>query len=498
MKPKNRTSRKRNNAWSRLTASVLLVSIMLTLWSVPARAFDFGFIEDIFDEVEEKFESLVDLVEEKIKNLTQETVGPFIKEGLSVMGLDTVYNKAKQAVDFAVSAAEGKLPVVESMMEGVTGNVKAVAESAVSELSNVTEVLKALQDVGGELYYLLSSIPIEFDTDFSISLYKDVTITVRARHKDDAIDITFCLQGPKESGIQALFGLSNASPLGDGNAEHFANEGRRPTLFMDLTRNGRSYVHGRLPLFPGAFPYVIAKDYITLPNGKIIEVNLGALDETTISAEFKVSVEATCDYVASLSGGLGVSVEFEVNPNHANEVVSLGMSILMDETRELVTGGSALTLENAAEALKRVLDEMDQYGQEHEGSIGEATVGISLEGGIGAGVWDCTWNALTAETGLELVIPGEKLGSVAGDLVKALLESGKTLAEVTNTLTGWFLNYHNTQYLPTATQNSLLTSMNNGIQNIGDHLKDTAESLLEMGIDTEMKLFLTVDALQQT
>lgn len=40
--------------------------------------------------------------------------------------------------------------------------------------------------------------------------------------------------------------------------------------------------------------------------------------------------------------------------------------------------------------------------------------------------------------------------------------------------------------------------MNNGIQNIGDHLKDTAESLLEMGIDTEMKLFLTVDALQQT
>jgi hypothetical protein len=39
---------------------------------------------------------------------------------------------------------------------------------------------------------------------------------------------------------------------------------------------------------------------------------------------------------------------------------------------------------------------------------------------------------LTLDTGMELVVPAAKLGSVGGTTLKNLLESGKTLAEIIN------------------------------------------------------------------
>lgn len=376
LKNKRRTSRTRWNAGYRFMASVLLVTVLLTLNPVPARAW---FFDDISDDISD----VIDYAKDKVKSLTQATVVPFLKEGLSKLGLDTLYRKAQDAVSFISDTAEGRLPMVETMMQGMTQNVKNVAGSAVSELSKVTEVLTELQVVTEKLYQLVSSIPFNFDKSFSVNMPDGGTAIVRAMKKDFIIDVTFCIQGEPGTGIQAVFGISNASPLGDGNAAHFANEANKPMVFMDVTRNGRSYLHGRLPVLPGSFPYLTAEDYITLHNGQMIQVKVGMLDETAIEVEFGVSVEGTCDYLASASIALGASVSLKVHPNHANDIVFLGTNVLMAEIRKFIEGGESLTIENAAIALHKVLNEMDRYGREHADALGEATVGISLEGGLG-------------------------------------------------------------------------------------------------------------------
>ncbi|MEW5922213.1 MAG: cadherin-like beta sandwich domain-containing protein [Bacillota bacterium] len=481
MKYKNERSGKRRNAGFRFTAVVLLISMVLTLHPMPVHA-------GIFDD-------FGDWIGDKIDRLTQKTVGPFIKEGLSKIGLDAVYEKAEEAVKFAGDAAEGKLPMVDTIMDGLTNDVKKVANSAVSEISNVTEVLKELQDVGQQLYNLVASVPFNFDTEVNLPMPDGGNARVRAKKQDLAVDISFWLNGPAGTGIQAVFGLSNASPLGDGNAAHFANDGNTPTVFMDLTRNGRSYIHGRLPVVPGAFPYIIAEDYIALPNGQLIQVKVGALDESSISVEFGVSVEATCDYVVTASGGIGVSVGLEVNINHAQAVLTRGLYVLGDETCKIVEGGRELNIDNVAEALEQVLHEMDQYGRNHEDALGEATVGISLEAGLGAGVWDCTWNVLTLDTGLELVVPAAKIGSVVKETLSSLLQSGKTLAEITNIYSGYFLDYNIPNQVPAPIRNGIIDELEQGIPVVESRLKATADALIAAGIDTELDLYLSVDAL---
>ena len=270
MKSKNERSGKRRSIGFRLTAMVLIISMLLTLQPMPVHA---G-IGDIVDWFGDRFD-----------DLPQSTVGSFIKEGLSVLGMDKVYNKAQEAVRFASDAANGGLPVVETIMDSLTEDVKAVVENAVSEMSKVTEVLKALEDVGQGLYDLISSIPFNFDTEMNLPMPGGGNARVRARKQDLVVDISFWLNGPSGTGIQSVFGISNASPLGDGNAEHFANESHIPTAFMDLTLDGKSYLHGRMPIGAGLFPYVIAEVYVKLPSGQLAKVNLGALDETAIEVE---------------------------------------------------------------------------------------------------------------------------------------------------------------------------------------------------------------------
>jgi len=458
---------------------LLVVAMLLTMQSVPV------------------YGGISDWTEDRFNDLSQSTVGSFIKEGLTVLGMDTVYKKAQDAVKFAGDAANGGLPVVETIMDSLTSDVEAVVEDAVSEMSKVTEVLKELEKVGQGLYDLISSIPFNFDTEMNLPMPDGGNARVRARKQDLAIDISFWLNGPQGTGIQSVFGFSNASPLGDGNAAHFANESHIPTVFMDLTLDGKSYVHGRLPIGIGLFPYVISEMYMTLPSGQLVKVNLGALDETAIEVELGVAVEATCDYAVTVSGGIGASVSLKVSPDRAGEVLSKGVYVLAEESERIITGGTPLSIDNVHTALEAVLIEMDEYALEHKDSLGEATIGVNLEAGLGAGIWDCTWNFLTLDTGMELAVPAAKLGSVGGTTLKNLLESGKTLAEIINVYAASILDKDialNDLDSMTTTLDDIKSELLEGA--FGRTIRETAESLVvDAGIDTELELYLSVDAL---
>jgi hypothetical protein len=174
----------------RLTAMLLVVAMLLTVQSVPVYA------------------GISDWTEDRFNDLSQSTVGSFIKEGLTVLGMDTVYKKAQDAVKFAGDAANGGLPVVETIMDSLTSDVEAVVEDAVSEMSKVTEVLKELEKVGQGLYDLIASIPFNFDTEMNLPMPGGGNARVRARKQDLTVDISFWLNGPQGTGIQSSSALA--------------------------------------------------------------------------------------------------------------------------------------------------------------------------------------------------------------------------------------------------------------------------------------------------
>ena len=226
----------------------------------------------------------------------------------------------------------------------------------------------------------------------------------------------------------------------------------------------------------------------------MIEVKIGSLDETTCTVEFGVSVEATFDYAVTISGGIGASLSLEVNVIHLKAVLEKGMYVLGNKIFEIIDGSDSLTLDTVAEALEAVLKAMDDYGRDHEDAMGEGTVVVSLEGGMGVGVWDCTWNVLNVETGLELAIPASKLGSVTKETLSTLLQAGKTLAELTNSYSAFYLDYHIPNYFPQSLRNEMRDELEAGLPAIENSLKATGQALLESLIDTELCM-LSVDAL---
>ena len=214
MKCKNKRSMKGWNIGSRIISVMLMVSLALTLAPVPARA-------GVFDDI-------VDWVEDKVESISQSTVGPLIKEGLSIIGMDKVYRKAQDAFNYA----QGKLPMVETIMNNLFDDAKRVAGDSLKEMSKVTEVLTALQDVGQDIYRLISSIPINFDTEFSLPMRNGTAVS--CPQQDMLVSISFLADRGRGSGMQRLR-ISDASPAG-GASPDICHESNTPhRVFMDIT-----------------------------------------------------------------------------------------------------------------------------------------------------------------------------------------------------------------------------------------------------------------------
>ena len=166
---------------------------------------------------------------------------------------------------------EGQLEALQKAFSSLTGD-KSLEEAGVETTQEISGIMKILQDLsatGNIGISMLRAIPVSYSVEVDlpkITIGGTDILEVRAwAEKTDMGYVSACIRLDGPGGSQAVVGFGNDNPLGRGNAQHFANDLNIPYAFLDITRNGKSYVHLRVPLI-GGLPSFKFEEYIPYDN----------------------------------------------------------------------------------------------------------------------------------------------------------------------------------------------------------------------------------------
>jgi len=353
---------------------------------------------------------------------------PFAPAKVYASPLDNILNDVleeaglKSAADqIAMFMGENKLEALQKAFKSIAGGDGNVADSAGGTAGEVSQVMKILQDLAatGNLgVSILKSVPYNFSLEVELPELNvgDATLlkVCAWAEKSDLGTVSACIRLDGPGGSQAIVGIGNDNPLGRGNAQHFANEMFIPYAFLDITRNGKSYVHLRLPLV-GGLPTLKFEEYLPYGN-KYIQVKVGAMDETSVELEFEISLKGTVDAGVSLEGEAKATLSVEASLAVANQLLTVMTKELADAAQDAyskyydpygqqvreITPEDAI--DDATEILYRAISTVHSFSQADEEALGEITLGAELSGDIGLGAADTKWPgaSLSAELGFSL------------------------------------------------------------------------------------------------
>jgi hypothetical protein len=238
----------------------------------------------------------------------------------------------------------------------------------------------------------------------------------------------------KVGAFQAVFGVTDGNPLGDiqvlAGDDHLDNSQHQAWAFFDLTRNGQSYIHGRLPLGAGALPYLVAKDYVEV-GGNVVQVEVGSMTDASISLQFEVGVKANFEYIVTADCELTGNISVDVAPVEAAYIIRGATRAMTDKLKTMAADSapgagelSCLSLENAAEVLQAVIDYLESYSSLRPGALGSLSIGADFEAGIGVGIWDTVWDIGSASAGVSFSVPLDSLGMIGVSAVQGILDFG--------------------------------------------------------------------------
>lgn len=76
-----------------------------------------------------------------------------------------------------------------------------------------------------------------------------------------------------------------------------------------------------------------------MPNNKYVKVELGALDDATVAAEFSVGIALTADMEVSVEAEAEATLSVEVSPEELGRVVSGVTRAMSDEITKVASKG---------------------------------------------------------------------------------------------------------------------------------------------------------------
>ncbi len=343
-----------------------------------------------------------------------------VNKVLDKTGMKNLAAEVKTQVD---SVAHGNLPVVGSLPNLLhNANVMKNSEDIVKQLTQVAQILQKLSESGDLVFNLIKAIPIDFTVEFDLP---DNLGRVWAK-KGNTIALCLRVNGP--NGSQAEFGVADDDPLGNGNAPQFANPDHRSFAFFDLTRNGKSYIHGRLPMGVGGLPTVTAEDYIHYGK-QCIRVQVGAITDTTVEAKFEVGLKASVNDEVSVGAEARAVLSVEVELDEANRLVNGTTAALARALSQKAHAGGKLEPKDVADVLTAALKYMSDYNKAHPGALKDVSLGTDVMGEVGLGVLDTVWPAVSATGGITLSTPAEAMINITSAVLQALLEAGATMGD---------------------------------------------------------------------
>ncbi|MDT3697824.1 MAG: InlB B-repeat-containing protein [Thermincola sp.] len=384
-------------------------------------------------------------------------VSPIFTARANASPVDDILNEVLDKVGLREAAEDlsgfmgGDMEALQKAFQSVTGgpagdtSVSESAEGTVEDISKILEILQDLAAKGNIGVTLLRAVPFNFgvETDLPAITVDGVRLEARAwADKRDNGTVSAAIRIDGSDGGQALLGIGNDSPLGRGNAEHFSNESNTAYAFLDLTRNGKSYVHLRIPLVFGTASFS-AMDYLSVPglDNKYVQVKIGAMDESTVELEFEFSLKGTID--AGITGDVETTatLSFEVSQPAADKLLRNMTSQIAKSTIAITskytdsngnfikTPTSAEAVDDAASIIKSTMEWLYGYSQREQEALGEISLGVGLNGSVGLGAADTVWPGVSASAGMSVSFPSGGLISVSDSMVKSFIEFGPYMSQ---------------------------------------------------------------------
>lgn len=342
---------------------------------------------------------------------------------------------------------DGDMEALQKAFQSVTGgDVAGSAQDSTQDISKILEILQDLAATGDIGMTILRAVPFTFgvETDLpDIRLDSSNVLKARAwadKYENGAVAAAIRLDGP--DGSQAVLGIGNDNPLGRGNAQHFANTNNTPSAFLDISRDGKSYVHLRVPLLFGSSSFS-AVDYIPVPylNDKFIQVKIGAMEDAKVNLEFEFSLKGTIDATITADAETTATLSFEVSQSNADKLLKQMTSYLAKTTLAVTSkytdsnGNIVRTptpqeaTDDAVRILKNAMDWLYGYSQREKDVLGEISLGVGLNGSVGLGVADTVWPAASANAGMSVSIPVGGLVSISDTTLKTFIEFGPYMSQ---------------------------------------------------------------------
>ncbi|HHW00106.1 MAG TPA: HYR domain-containing protein [Clostridiaceae bacterium] len=388
--------------------------------------------------------------------------GPFAPAQVHASPLDGILNDVleetglKSAADKLSSfMGEGRLEALQKAFQSVTGGNVAVAGGETTE--EISEIMKILQDLsatGNIGVSMLRAVPFNFSVEVDLPKLKvngtDI-LEVRAwAEKTDMGYVSACIRLDGPGGSQAVVGFGNDNPLGRGNAQHFENEMYIPYAFLDITRNGKSYVHLRIPLI-GGLPVFKAEEYLPYYDNKYVQVKIGAMDETSVELEFEISLKATVDAGVSLEGEAKASLSVEVSQAVAGKLLKLMTSNLAKSAQSISqkykyrNPTPEEATDDAATLLYSAISCLYGFSQRDREALGEIELSFGLSGDVGLGALDTKWAGVSASADMSYSLTSGALSKITKDMLVDLVEFAPEMAnDMKRLVDGWLnsrLNY---------------------------------------------------------
>ncbi|MCL6610395.1 MAG: cadherin-like beta sandwich domain-containing protein [Peptococcaceae bacterium] len=339
---------------------------------------------------------------------------------LDKTGIKNLVGPVKTLVD---DVAHGNLPVVGSLPNLLHDpNVVKGSQDVVKQLTQVAQILQKLSESGEPVFNLIEKIPGDFSVEF------DLPNNLGRVWAKKGKNIALCLRVYGPNGSQAEFGVADDDPLGSGNAPQFANPGHKSYAFFDLTRNGKSYIHGRLPMGLGGLPTVTAEDYIHYGK-QCIRVQVGAVTDNTVEAKFEVGMEAMFSDEVSVGAEAKAVLSVEVDLKEANSLLNGTTNTLANAVNQKARAGGKLEPKDVADVITAALKYMADYNKAHPGALKDVSLGTTIMGEVGVGVLDTVWPAVSATGGITLSTPAEAMINITSAVLQALLEAGVNMGD---------------------------------------------------------------------
>ena len=331
----------------------------------------------------------------------------------------------QNAQSLANGLASGKVPAIDELAKILEGDVQKRINDTIGHASEATKLLASI-DVSAlnQLFiYLQNTVTTPEEFAFTIP-------NGRLVFKRTLTDVSLCALITGPGGARVTLGVSNALQLCGNSADRFTNSSRALVVFADIAL-GYSSVQARRPLadIAGLSASIQAETYFKI-HDQWVQVRFAGRDPQSV----KASVEFQFGAKGGISDALQLELEgqvllaVEVGLNGVAKVFDGVSQIILAKLGTASTSSQNFDAADVADTLKSIFDHLKQLKDGGE-DLGEASIQIAVDAGIGIGIWDTGINVGSAAVAVTLSQPLDGFYAMGKDGLELIIDKGMTSVE---------------------------------------------------------------------